>query len=161
MIPRYPEIECDERIVLFPGTFDPFTVGHKSLVDRALPLFDRIIIAVGENDSKSTIVPVDDRIEAIARLYGDDPRVEVIAYSGLTVDACRQHQARWLLRGVRSVVDFEYERSMADINRMLAGIETVILYSLPEYASISSSIVRELEKYDQDTSAFIPTREDY
>lgn len=161
MIPRYPEIECDERIVLFPGTFDPFTVGHKSLVDRALPLFDRIIIAVGENDSKSTTVPVDDRIEAIARLYGDDPRVEVIAYSGLTVDACRQHQARWLLRGVRSVVDFEYERSMADINRMLAGIETVILYSLPEYASISSSIVRELEKYDQDTSAFIPTREDY
>lgn len=142
--------------MLFPGTFDPFTIGHKSLVDRALPLFDRIIIAVGENDAKSSVVPVDDRIDAIARLYGDDPRVEVIAYSGLTVDACRQHQARWILRGVRSVTDFEYERAMADVNRRIAGIETVILYSLPELASISSSVVRELEKYDYDTSEFIP-----
>lgn len=160
MIQRFPEIETDERIVLFPGSFDPFTVGHKSLVDRALPLFDRIIIAVGENDSKSSTVPVDDRIDAIARLYGDDPRVEVIAYSGLTVDACRQHQARWLLRGVRSAADFEYERAMADVNRLLAGIETVIFYSLPEYASISSSVVRELEKYGQDTSQFVPRPEE-
>ncbi len=160
MTPKFHEIETDERIVLFPGTFDPFTVGHKSLVDRALPLFDRIIIAVGENDSKSTIVPVDDRIEAIARLYGDDPRVEVIAYTGLTVDACRLHQARWILRGVRSVTDFEYEKVMADVNRMIAGIETVILYALPEYSSISSSVVRELEKYGQDTSEFIPRPED-
>ncbi|MDE5785511.1 MAG: pantetheine-phosphate adenylyltransferase [Duncaniella sp.] len=156
MIPRFPEFDTEERIVLFPGTFDPFTIGHKSLVDRALPLFDRIIIAVGENDAKSSVVPVDDRIEAIARLYGDDPRVEVIAYSGLTVDACRLHQARWILRGVRSVTDFEYERAMADVNRRLAGIETVILYSLPEMAAISSSVVRELEKYDYDTSEFIP-----
>ncbi len=156
MIPRFPETDIEERIVLFPGTFDPFTIGHKSLVDRALPLFDRIIIAVGENDAKSSVVPVDDRIDAIARLYGDDPRVEVIAYSGLTVDACRQHQARWILRGVRSVTDFEYERAMADVNRRIAGIETVILYSLPELASISSSVVRELEKYDYDTSEFIP-----
>ncbi len=156
MIPRFPELDTEERIVLFPGTFDPFTIGHKSLVDRALPLFDRIIIAVGENDAKSSVVPVEDRIEAIARLYGDDPRVEVIAYSGLTVDACRQHQARWILRGVRSVTDFEYERSMADINRRLAGIETVILYSLPEMAAISSTVVRELEKFDYDTSEFIP-----
>lgn len=159
MIPRYPDSDSFERIVLFPGSFDPFTIGHKSLVDRALPLFDRIIIAVGENDSKSSVADVDDRIEAIARLYGDDPRVEVIAYSGLTVDACRRHQARWLLRGVRSVTDFEYERAMADVNRMLAGIETVILYSLPEYSSVSSSIVRELEKYGQDTSDFVPKPE--
>lgn len=148
--------EPTERIALFPGSFDPFTIGHKSLVERALPLFDRIVIAVGENSGKSSASSADARVEAIRRLFADDPRVTVTAYSGLTVDVCRSVGARWLLRGVRSLTDFEYEKNLADINRRISGIETVLLYTLPEYAPISSSVVRELDRYGYDVSTFLP-----
>ena len=149
------------KIALFPGSFNPFTVGHKSVVDRALPLFDRIIIAIGVNAGKAGADPDDlaRRIRAIADLYADEPAVEVYSYEGLTVDFAAEMGAGFLLRGVRSVQDFEYERTMADINRKIAGLETVLLYSLPEHASVSSSIVRELASYGVDTSEFIPQPE--
>jgi pantetheine-phosphate adenylyltransferase len=146
------------RIALFPGSFNPFTVGHKSIVDRAIPLFDRIIIAIGTNAEKSE-ADSDDlarRIRAIASVYEDEPAVEVYAYEGLTSDFAAEMGAGFLLRGVRSVQDFEYERTLADVNRRISGLETVLLYSLPEYSSISSSVVRELQSYGVDVSDFLP-----
>ena len=144
-------------VILFPGSFDPFTIGHKSLVDRALPLCGRLIIAIGHNASKPGAESVEDRIEAIRRIYRDEPRVEVTAYTGLTVDACRELGATWMLRGVRTVADFEYERNLADINRDLSGIDTLILFTLPGMASVSSSMVRELASHGHDVSRFIPS----
>lgn len=146
------------RIALFPGSFNPFTVGHKSIVDRAIPLFDRIIIAIGTNAEKSE-ADSDDlarRIRAIASVYEDEPAVEVYAYEGLTSDFAAEMGAGFLLRGVRSIQDFEYERTLADVNRRISGLETVLLYSLPEYSSISSSVVRELQSYGVDVSDFLP-----
>ncbi|MDE6179486.1 MAG: pantetheine-phosphate adenylyltransferase [Duncaniella sp.] len=147
-----------DRTILFAGSFDPFTRGHQSLVERALPLCDRLIIAVGHHPSKAGSSEVSERVAAIAGLYACEPRVEAVSYSGLTVDACRLYGARWMLRGVRSVADFEYERNLADINRAISGIETLILFSLPELAAISSSAVRELRSYGRDVSQFLPDR---
>jgi len=145
-----------DRTILFAGSFDPFTRGHQSLVDRALPLCDRLVIAIGHHPSKAGSSDISERLDAIRRLYAGDPRVEAVAYSGLTVDACRQYGAGWMLRGVRSVADFEYERNLADINRAISGIDTLILFSLPELAAISSSAVRELRSYGRDVSQFLP-----
>lgn len=145
-----------ERIALFPGSFNPFTRGHASIVERGLALFDRIVIAVGVNPAKSTPETIEERLGSIRRLYVGEARVSVVAYDGLTVDAARSHGASFLLRGVRSVRDFEYERDMADINRRLSGVETVLLYSLPELAAVSSSIVRELDHFGADISEFLP-----
>lgn len=142
--------------ILFPGSFNPFTVGHQSLVSRVLPLFDRVVIAVGVNSSKETGPQADTRVEEIRALYASEPKVSVIAYSGLTVDTCEAQGARWMLRGVRSAVDFEYERNLADINRRISGIETLLLFTLPEYAAVSSSVVRELRSYGRDVSEFLP-----
>lgn len=158
MTAKSPEIIPDDepRTALFAGSFDPFTIGHASIVSRALPLFDRIVIAVGVNAAKTSADEVSRRVEAIAALYADEPRVTVTHYEGLTVDMAARCGARWLLRGVRSVKDFEYERDMADINRQLSGLETVLLYSLPEHAAVSSSIVRELRAYGRDVSDYLP-----
>lgn len=145
-----------DRTALFAGSFDPFTVGHHSVVERALPLFDRIVIAVGENSGKATTSSVDLRIARISELYAGNPKVKVISYNGLTVDACRSEGAQWLLRGVRSVADFEYERNLADINRKISGIETVLLFTLPEHSFVSSSVVRELSHYGHDVEQFLP-----
>lgn len=142
--------------ILFPGSFNPFTVGHQSLVARVLPLFDRVVIAVGVNAHKDSGDETAQRVEAIRALYASEPKVSVIAYSGLTVDACEAEGARWMLRGVRSAVDFEYERNLADINRRISGIETLLLFTLPEYAAVSSSMVRELRSYGRDVSEFLP-----
>lgn len=142
--------------ILFPGSFNPFTVGHQSLVARVLPLFDRVVIAVGVNARKDSGDETAQRVEAIRALYASEPKVSVIAYSGLTVDACEAEGARWMLRGVRSTTDFEYERNLADINRRISGIETLLLFTLPEYASVSSSMVRELRSYGCDVSEFLP-----
>lgn len=147
-----------ERTVLFPGTFVPFTTGHASLVERALGLFDRVVIAIGYNSSKPQAVPIEERIKAIASVYEGNPRVEVMAYTGLTVDACKAGNIRWMLRGVRSVADFEYERNLADVNRMISGIETVILFTLPELAAVSSSVVRELAANGYDVKPFLPEK---
>ena len=150
--------DSDARMALFAGSFDPFTVGHASIVERALPLFDKIIIAVGVNAEKAGGSPAAERIEFINSIYARCPEnVEVIAYKNeLTVDLARRLGAKWLLRGVRSVKDFEYERDLADLNRKLSGLETLLLYSLPEYAGISSSAVRELRSYGRDVSEFLP-----
>lgn len=143
-------------VILFPGSFDPFTIGHASLVERAMPLCDSMIIAVGYNAAKCTAESVNARVEAIRRIYADEPRVTVTSYTGLTVDLCRRTGAKWMLRGVRSVADMEYERSLADINRHLAGVETLLLFTLPELSYISSSMVRELASHGHDISKYIP-----
>lgn len=144
------------KTALFAGSFDPFTLGHKSIADRGLEIFDRLVIGVGVNPSKQGWLPVEERLERIRRVYASDPRVEVIRFTGLTAEAARAYGARFLLRGVRSVADFEFERQLADINRNISGLESVLIYALPEYASLSSSAVRELASYSVDIAPYIP-----
>ena len=161
--------EPTKRIALFPGTFDPFTIGHESLVTRGLELVDEIIVSIGINDKKLTYFSLEKRLEAIRNLYKDTPRVKVMSYNSLTVDFAKEVGARFILvdfakevgarfilRGIRTVNDFEYEKSIADINRKLSGIETFILFTEPEHTHISSSIVRELLRYGKDISPFVP-----
>jgi pantetheine-phosphate adenylyltransferase len=145
-----------EKTALFAGTFDPYTVGHHSIVVRALGMFDKIIVAVGRNVGKSHLHDTEERVEKIKNLYANEPRVEVASYEGLTTDFAKEQGACCLLRGIRSVKDFEYERDLADLNRMISGIETVLLISEPQYAAISSSAVRELISYGKDVSKFLP-----
>ena len=144
------------RIALFPGTFDPFTLGHQSLVKRVLTCADAVVIAIGINEKKQTYYTLEQRVSAIRALYAEEPRVKAITYSGLTVDVAQQEQASFILRGVRSVIDFEYEKAIADVNRQLSGIETLLLFTEPAYAHISSSVVRELLHFGKDVSAFLP-----
>lgn len=141
---------------LFPGSFDPFTVGHMSILERALPLFERVIVVVGYNEKKPGEMPPQDRVETIRRLTAGMPGVEVMAWNGLTVDLAQAHGARYLIRGARTAADWDYEYNMASINRSIAGVETVILPTLPEHAAISSSVVRELRHFGHDTSNFVP-----
>lgn len=145
-----------KRIALFPGTFDPFTIGHQSLVSRGLTLVDEIIISIGVNDTKQTHFSLEKRLEGIYNLYKDEPRVKVMTYNSLTVDFADEVGAGFILRGIRTVNDFEYEKSIADVNRKLSGIETFILFTEPEHTHISSSIVRELLRYGKDISQFVP-----
>lgn len=145
-----------KRIALFPGTFDPFTIGHQSLVTRGLALVDEIIISIGINDKKQTYFSLEKRLEAIYNLYKDELRVKVMTYNSLTVDFAESVGAEYILRGIRTVNDFEYEKSIADVNRKLSGIETFILFTEPEHTHISSSIVRELLHYGKDISQFVP-----
>ena len=144
------------RRAIFPGTFDPFTIGHYSVVKRALTFMDEIIIGIGINDSKRTWFPTDKRVEMVKKLYADEPRVRVEAYDNLTVDFAIQHDAGFIIRGIRTVRDFEYEETIADINRKLAGIETILLFTEPELTSVSSTIVRELLHYGKDVTPFLP-----
>lgn len=141
---------------IFPGSFDPFTLGHHSIVKRALTFMDEVIIGIGINESKQGMLDVEKRLEGIKKLYADEPRVKVCAYTGLTVDFAHEQEAKVIIRGIRTVKDFEYEEGIADINRKLSGIETVFLFTEPEYSAISSSIVRELLHYGKDVSAFLP-----
>ena len=141
---------------IFPGTFDPFTIGHYLVVKRALTFMDEIIIGIGINDSKRTWFPTDKRVEMVKKLYADEPRVRVEAYDNLTVDFAIQHDAGFIIRGIRTVRDFEYEETIADINRKLAGIETILLFTEPELTSVSSTIVRELLHYGKDVTPFLP-----
>ena len=145
-----------ERIAFFAGSFNPFTLGHQSVVERGLQVFDRIVIGIGVNAQKMADTDVEERVAAILDVFGDDPRIEVEAYSELTWQAARRLGCTHLLRGVRSTIDFEYERTLADANRNLSGLETVILFTLPEQGFISSSLVRELERYGADTSELLP-----
>lgn len=141
---------------IFPGTFDPFTVGHYSVVERALTFVDELIIGIGVNEGKRSCFPTEKRIAMIEKVYKDDPRVKVEAYTDLTVEFAKRHNANVIIRGIRTVRDFEYEETIADINRKLSGIETILLFTEPELTSISSTIVRELLQYGKDISAFIP-----
>src|SRR5690554_314469 len=146
----------NKRIALFPGTFDPFTIGHESLVKRGLLLIDEIIIAIGVNDAKRSYFTLDQRLETITELYKNEPRVKVESYNSLTIDFAKEKGARYILRGIRSVIDFEYEKTIADMNRTISGIETFVLFTEPALTHVSSSHVRELLRYGHDVSSFIP-----
>jgi pantetheine-phosphate adenylyltransferase len=145
-----------ERIALYPGTFDPFTIGHMSIVERGLQLFDKIIIAVGINGAKRNYKPVDVRLRHIEAIMANEPRVSVVSYEGLTVDVAREFNAQFILRGVRTVADYEYERNLAYANRKISGIETVLLYTLPELQYVSSTMVRDLSRCGYDINQFVP-----
>ena len=144
------------RTAIFPGTFDPFTIGHDALVRRALSLVDNIYIAIGINTGKRTMLSLEERMERITALYKDELRIHVVSYEGLTTDFAQSIGAKFIIRGVRSAIDFEYERNIADVNRMLTGIDTVLLISEPQYAAISSSMVRELAHFGKDISPYLP-----
>ena len=146
------------RTGIFVGSFDPFTIGHKSVVDRVLPLFDRVVIGVGVNERKQYMLTVEERVAAIRQLYAGDGRVEGESYSDLTVDFAQRYDAQFVVKGVRNVRDFEYERDQADINRRLTGLETLLIYAEPGLDSVSSSVVRELNHFGKDTSMFVPKR---
>ena len=144
------------KTVVFPGSFDPFTLGHANLVERALRIFDRVIIAVGYNVDKQGWIPVDERVRAVQELYLEESRVKVMSYNNLTIDFAKENNAGFILRGVRTMQDYEYERQMADINHTLDGIETVVLFTDNTLSSISSSTVRELHHFGRDIARFLP-----
>ena len=145
-----------ERIGIFVGSFDPFTIGHDSIVRRALPLFDRLVIGVGVNEKKHYMLTAEERVEAIRRLYDGEKKISVEQYSDLTVDFAKRLGAQFVVKGVRSVRDFEFEREQADINRRLTGIETIVLFAEPGLDSISSTVVRELTHFGHDCRSFLP-----
>lgn len=146
-----------QRICLFPGSFDPITLGHVDIVHRAIGLFDKLIIGVGINSSKQPFYDNELRINWIRDIFKDDARVEVHSYSGLTIDFCKKTGAQYILRGIRSVGDFEYEKAIADMNRALAAnVETIFLTSSPLYSTISSTLVRDVVKHGGDVSQFVP-----
>ncbi len=145
-----------KRVALFPGTFDPFTIGHESLVKRGLSLMDEIVIAIGVNESKKSFFALEKRIQMISDFYANNHRVRVESYNTLTVDFATKIGANFILRGVRSVIDFEYEKSIADMNRTISNIETFVLFTEPSLSHISSTVVRELMQYGHDVSEFIP-----
>jgi pantetheine-phosphate adenylyltransferase len=141
---------------IFPGTFDPFTIGHYSIVLRGLNFFDEIVIGIGVNQSKKTLFSIDKRLEMIQQAFANEPRVKVASYNSLTVDFALSVDAEFVLRGLRSVGDFEYERTIADANRKLTDVETVILFTEAEYSYISSTVVRDLYTFGKDISTFLP-----
>lgn len=144
---------------VFVGSFDPFTIGHDSIVTRALGLFDRLVIGVvGDQVHKPDMAPATERMKAIQELYADEARIEVKPYYGLAVDFAKAEGAHYIVKGVRSVKDFEYEREQADINRQISGIETVLLFAEPQYASVSSSVIRELRHFGRDVNEFLPQK---
>jgi pantetheine-phosphate adenylyltransferase, bacterial len=145
------------KTAVFPGTFDPFTLGHASVVRRGLRIFDHIIIAIGVNQSKSTMFTLEERLEQIRACFKNEPRIEVCSYEGLTVDFARRKNAGFILRGIRTLTDFEYERLLSDVNQKISEIDTVCLFTEPEYSSIQSNVVRELLKYGQDVREFVPS----
>jgi pantetheine-phosphate adenylyltransferase len=146
-----------QKIAVFPGSFDPITIGHVDLVKRALPLFDKIIIAIGVNSKKITLFDLEQRKRWISTVFADEAKVEVDHFEGLTVDFCKAKGARFLVRGLRSAADFDYEKTISQINHIIGNnIETVFLISKPGYSHISSSVVREVIAAKGDVSAFIP-----
>jgi pantetheine-phosphate adenylyltransferase len=146
-----------KKIALFPGSFDPFTIGHESVINRSLPLFDRIIIAVGTNTKKQPYFRIEQRLEMIREVFRGNDRIEVMSYSGLTVDFCKECGAQYLLRGLRTSADFEYERAIAQINKaMYPELESVFLLTLPEHTPINSTIIRDVIRYGGDAGKFVP-----
>ncbi|MDP4285155.1 MAG: pantetheine-phosphate adenylyltransferase [Bacteroidota bacterium] len=146
-----------ERIGLFPGTFDPVTLGHTDIIDRALPLFDKLYIGLGRNSNKAPMFSEDQRIEWIRLIYKNNPKIEVLAYDGLTVDCCKRVGANFILRGIRYVNDFEYEKAIADMNRSLEdNVETIFLTCLPKFTFIASTLIRDVIRNRGDVSQFLP-----
>lgn len=144
---------------IFVGSFNPYTIGHDSIVRRALPLFDRLVIGVvGDNVHKPDMPSAEERMQVIKELYANEKRIEVKAYNGLAMDFAKAENAQFIVKGVRTVSDFEYEQWQADFNRKLGGIETILLYTEPELASVSSSALRELQHFGVDVSAYLPKK---
>ncbi len=146
--------------LLFPGSFDPFTTGHDDIVRRSLAFADRLVIAIGVHPTKKGLYSPDQRKADIERVYAHEPRVEVMVYEGLTTDLAQRIGADAIVRGVRNVTDFEYERNIAEVNRRLTGIETILLFADPAHAAVSSSVVRELMSYGKDVTPFLPTNDE-
>jgi pantetheine-phosphate adenylyltransferase len=145
------------RICLFPGTFDPLTLGHVDIIDRALPLFDKIVVGIGTNTAKAPMFTAEQRVGWVKEIYKDEPKVEGAFYEGLTIEYCKKIGARFILRGIRYVSDFEYEKTIADANRTLdKNIETIFLTGEPKYTSVASTIVRDIIRNGGDASLFLP-----
>lgn len=146
-----------KRICLFPGTFDPLTLGHTDIIDRALPLFDKLIIGIGRNSNKKPMFSEKQRLKWVKEIYKREPKVDALAYDGLTVDCCRKVGANFILRGIRYVNDFEYEKAIADMNRSIEpDIETIFLTCLPQFTSVASTLVRDVLRNGGDVSQFLP-----
>jgi len=146
-----------EKIAVFAGSFDPFTIGHESIVRRGFFLFDKIIVAIGYNANKKSFFPLKKKIKWIKQVFENDPQVSVDYYDGLTVDFCKKVKAKYLLRGLRTSADFEYERATAQVNKaMYPEIESVFLLTPPEYTPVTSSIVRDIILHGGDASKFLP-----
>ena len=146
-----------QKIAIFPGSFDPFTIGHESVVRRATSLFDKIIIMIGYNANKTPFFPLEKRVRWITQVFEDDPRISVETFEGLTIDFCKKVGARYILRGLRTAADFEFERAIAQINKqMYPDIETVFLLTLPEHTPVNSTIIRDILMHGGDASRFLP-----
>ncbi len=146
----------EQRIALMPGSFNPFTIGHMSILKRALPLFDRVIVVIGINNAKTAATSIEDRVAQVTKAIENLKGVTVMTWEGLTVDLAREVGASFMIRGARTAADWEYEYNLATINRTISGIETIILPTLPEHAAISSSVIRELEQFGHDATQFLP-----
>ncbi|MCI5776280.1 MAG: pantetheine-phosphate adenylyltransferase [Bacteroidales bacterium] len=146
------------RKAIFPGSFDPFTVGHESIVTRGLEVFDEIVVAVGVNSDKRCLFTAQQRVDFIKAVFADEPRVSVKTYDGLTVDFARQLGCGHIIRGLRTSADFEFERAIAQVNRQMTGIDTVFLLTTPEHTPVNSTIVRDILRHGGDASLFIPER---
>ena len=145
------------RIALFPGTFDPVTFGHIDIIERSLQLFDKLYIGIGVNSNKAPMFSAEQRVAWLEEIFSNEPKIQVEVYEGLTVDCCRRVQANYILRGIRYVNDFEYEKAIADMNRSLdEQIETIFLTCLPKYTSVASTLVRDVLRYGGDVSQFVP-----
>jgi pantetheine-phosphate adenylyltransferase len=146
-----------KRIAIFPGSFDPFTIGHESIVKRAIPMFDKIVIMIGFNANKKSFFPIEKRQKWINQVFENEPKVEVQVYEGLTIDFCKEMNAKYILRGLRTSSDFEYERAIAQINKkMHPEIETIFLLTLPEHTPVNASIIRDIVLHGGDASMFLP-----
>lgn len=146
-----------QRVCLFPGTFDPVTLGHTDIINRALPLFDKVVIGIGRNNNKVPMFSEQQRLQWLRDIYKGNDKVEAVVYDGLTVDCCKLVGANFILRGIRYVNDFEYEKAIADMNRSLEDdIETIFLTCLPQYTSVASTLVRDVLKNGGDVSRFLP-----
>jgi pantetheine-phosphate adenylyltransferase len=146
-----------KRIAVFPGSFDPLTIGHESIVRRSVSLFDEIIIAIGVNELKKSCFSLEDRMAMISKVFSNEPKVKITQYDGLTIDFCLRNDAGFILRGLRTSADFEFERAIGQVNRVLSSrIETIFLLSVPEHSHINSSVVREIIRYGGDASMFVP-----
>lgn len=146
-----------KKICLFPGTFDPVTLGHIDIIDRALPLFDKLVIGIGRNANKVPMFTESQRIDWLKQIYTDEPKIDVVAYDGLTVECCKSVGASFILRGIRYVNDFEYEKAIADMNRSLEeNVETIFLTCLPKYTSVASTLIRDVIRNGGEVSQFLP-----
>ena len=148
-----------KKIAIFPGSFDPITIGHVDVVNRALPLFDEIIIAIGSNSQKNALYTLEQRTKWIEQVFAHEPNVKVDHYDGLTINYCVAKKAQFIVRGIRSAADFEYEKTIAHLNQeMVPNIETILILTSPRLSMISSTIVREIIKGKGDVSKFVPER---